>query len=178
MRGYPQFSFWISITLVNICISRIFSKPRKNTFELVGTVLNSNRYRPRTEVPSPSALSSRFSQSHDHLDFGWYTPIRAPPLTPNLHVTLTKHQRSSDHWIFCSKSHESEILGDFRKQKLVGLQAKRLDWDKYLLRGLNTQIARWAPSSSFWLTCDWSHHNKLMSVTLSLLVWRHKSLNT
>ena len=40
MRGYPQFSFWISITLVQICFSRIFSKRRKNTFELVGTVLN------------------------------------------------------------------------------------------------------------------------------------------
>ena len=40
MRGYPQFSFWISITLVKICFSRIFSKSRKNTFELVGTVLN------------------------------------------------------------------------------------------------------------------------------------------
>ena len=36
MRGYPQFS---SITLVKICFSRIFSKPRKNTFELVGTAL-------------------------------------------------------------------------------------------------------------------------------------------
>ena len=42
MRGYPQFSFWISITLVKICFSRIFSKTRKNTFELVGTVLNVN----------------------------------------------------------------------------------------------------------------------------------------
>ena len=40
MRGYPQFSFWISITLVKICFSRTFSKPRKNTSELVGTVLN------------------------------------------------------------------------------------------------------------------------------------------
>ena len=40
MHGYPQFSFWISITLVQICFSRIFRKPRKNTFELVGTVLN------------------------------------------------------------------------------------------------------------------------------------------
>ena len=39
MRGYPQFSFWISITLVKICFSLIVSKPRKNTFELVGTVL-------------------------------------------------------------------------------------------------------------------------------------------
>ena len=39
MRGYPQFSFWISITLVQICFSRIFSKRRENTFELVGTVL-------------------------------------------------------------------------------------------------------------------------------------------
>ena len=40
MHGYPQFSFWISITLVQICFSRIFHKPHKNTFELVGTVLN------------------------------------------------------------------------------------------------------------------------------------------
>ena len=39
MGGYPQFSLWISITLVKICFSRIASKPRKNTFELVGTVL-------------------------------------------------------------------------------------------------------------------------------------------
>ena len=39
MRGDPQFSFWILITLVEICFSRIFIKPRKNTFELVGTVL-------------------------------------------------------------------------------------------------------------------------------------------
>ena len=39
MRGYPQFPFWISITLVKICFSRIFGKPRKNSFELVGTVL-------------------------------------------------------------------------------------------------------------------------------------------
>ena len=39
MHGYPQFSFWISITLVKIYVSRVFSKPRKNTFELVGTVL-------------------------------------------------------------------------------------------------------------------------------------------
>ena len=41
MRGYPQFSFWISITLVKVCFSRIFGEPRKNTFELVGTALTS-----------------------------------------------------------------------------------------------------------------------------------------
>ena len=40
MQGYPKFSFWISITLVQICFSRIFHKRRKNTFELVGTILN------------------------------------------------------------------------------------------------------------------------------------------
>ena len=39
MRGYPQFSFWISITLVMTGFSRIFNKPRKNTCKLVGTVL-------------------------------------------------------------------------------------------------------------------------------------------
>ena len=39
----PPISFWISITLVKICFSRIFSKPGKNTFELVGTVLNKEK---------------------------------------------------------------------------------------------------------------------------------------
>ena len=40
MRGYLQVSSWISITLVKICFSRlIIHKPRKRTFELVGTVL-------------------------------------------------------------------------------------------------------------------------------------------
>ena len=51
MCGYPQFSFWISITLVKICLSCIFSKPRKNTFELVGTVLNFYKFPP---PPTPS----------------------------------------------------------------------------------------------------------------------------
>ena len=37
--NYPQFSFWISITLAKICFSRIVSKARKNTFDFVGTVL-------------------------------------------------------------------------------------------------------------------------------------------
>ena len=39
MRGYPQFPFWISMTLVKIYISCIIIKWGKNTFELVGTVL-------------------------------------------------------------------------------------------------------------------------------------------
>ena len=40
MRGYPQFSFWISITHVTIYIPRIIINRGKNTFESVGTVLN------------------------------------------------------------------------------------------------------------------------------------------
>ena len=40
MRGYPQFSFWISITLVKIYISCVIINRGKNTIELVGTVLN------------------------------------------------------------------------------------------------------------------------------------------
>ena len=36
----PQFSFWISITLVKIYLSCIITNRGKNTFELVGTVLN------------------------------------------------------------------------------------------------------------------------------------------
>ena len=44
MCGYPQFSFWISITLVEICFTRMFSQPRKNSFELVGTVLKTSLF--------------------------------------------------------------------------------------------------------------------------------------
>ena len=39
MRGYPQFSFWISITLVKIYIPCVIINRGKNTIELVGTVL-------------------------------------------------------------------------------------------------------------------------------------------
>ena len=39
MRGYPQFSFWISIVLVKIYVSWVIINRGKNTFELVGTVL-------------------------------------------------------------------------------------------------------------------------------------------
>ena len=40
MRGYPKFSFSISIALFKIYISRTMVNRGKNTFELVGTVLN------------------------------------------------------------------------------------------------------------------------------------------
>ena len=49
MRGYPQFSFWISIKLVNIYFSRIFINREKNTFELVGTFLNKEQTDKPTE---------------------------------------------------------------------------------------------------------------------------------
>ena len=38
-RGYPQFCFWISITLVKIYIPCVIINRGKNTIELVGTVL-------------------------------------------------------------------------------------------------------------------------------------------
>ena len=42
MRGYPLFSFWISITPVKIYISCIVINRGKNIFELVGTVLKTS----------------------------------------------------------------------------------------------------------------------------------------
>ena len=64
----PQFSFWISITLGKIYLSRIIINRGKNTFELVGTVLKHkpvsyhNNY---NTVPCKSKLTvsfqSRFS---------------------------------------------------------------------------------------------------------------------
>ena len=44
MRGYPQFSFWISITFVKIYIPCVIINRGKNTIELVGTVLNRQQY--------------------------------------------------------------------------------------------------------------------------------------
>ena len=42
MRGYPQFSFWISIALAKICFSRIvINRARILRPVLVGTVLKS-----------------------------------------------------------------------------------------------------------------------------------------
>ena len=40
MRGYTEFSFWILIALVKIYIPCIIINRGKNTFELVGTILN------------------------------------------------------------------------------------------------------------------------------------------
>ena len=51
MRGYPQFSFWISIGLVKIYISCIITHREKNIFNIVGTVLNV-----KTWVPFPAQL--------------------------------------------------------------------------------------------------------------------------
>ena len=39
MRGYPQFSLWISIALVKIYIPCVIINQGKNTINLVGTVL-------------------------------------------------------------------------------------------------------------------------------------------
>ena len=39
MFGYPQFSFWISMTLVEIYISCIIRSKGNNIFEFVGKVL-------------------------------------------------------------------------------------------------------------------------------------------
>ena len=38
MRGYPQFSSWISVTLVKIYISCLIVNQDKNTFELVDII--------------------------------------------------------------------------------------------------------------------------------------------
>ena len=50
MRGYPQFSFWISTTLIKIYISYIIINRGKNIFELVGTVLKYTYYENTTKV--------------------------------------------------------------------------------------------------------------------------------
>ena len=67
MRGYPQFSFSISIKLVKIYISRIIINRGKNTFELVGTALKDVRAHcycaslQRTQIHVPRhASSARF----------------------------------------------------------------------------------------------------------------------
>ena len=51
MCGYPQFSFWISITLVQIYISCIIISRSKNTFELIGTVLKLRHFSDTLKCP-------------------------------------------------------------------------------------------------------------------------------
>ena len=60
MRGYPQFSFWISIKLVTIYIFRIIINRGKNTFELVGTVL---KHTMRICIEGPEQLSDYVLES-------------------------------------------------------------------------------------------------------------------
>ena len=62
MHGYPLFSFWISITHVKIYISCIIINQGKNTFELVGTLLQTILYLKHIfshsiSVPFPSCLT-------------------------------------------------------------------------------------------------------------------------
>ena len=69
MRGYPEFSFWISITLIKIYISCIIINRGKNTFELVGTVLNESA---RTERLDFEVNKNTFS--FPELQSSWPAP--------------------------------------------------------------------------------------------------------
>ena len=50
MRGSPQFSFWISITLAKICFLLRSHKPPKNTSVLVGTVLKHSKRKKKKQI--------------------------------------------------------------------------------------------------------------------------------
>ena len=88
MRGYPQFSFRISITLVKIYIPCVIINRGENTIELVGTVIN-NYVAIIVEVgclrhPGASTIGSQL-QGGDCSD-GWQnltTQPWAPPPPPN-----------------------------------------------------------------------------------------------
>ena len=62
MRGYPQFSFWILITLVKIYISCIIMNRGKNICELVGTVLKS--LKPNLDIQTDSIRAKLFVNFH------------------------------------------------------------------------------------------------------------------
>ena len=61
MRSYPQFSFWISITLgkIYLLVSCIIINRGKSNFELVGTVLNMFKTRRQPNFVSLQSLNSR-----------------------------------------------------------------------------------------------------------------------
>ena len=65
MRGYPQFSFWISITLVKIYSSCIIINRGKNTFELVGTVLKFLKFCRLFSTSRSSAMTSAYARPPD-----------------------------------------------------------------------------------------------------------------
>ena len=77
MRGYLQFSFWIS--LVKIWISRIFSKPRKPTFELVGTVLKTTFK--QTRIHCAKVQHYNHYNSWGHVTLTLYKPDTSLRLT-------------------------------------------------------------------------------------------------
>ena len=62
MRGYPQFSFWISMTLVKIYISCIIINRGKNTFELEGAILK------RTRPDDHWALHDHGTETKNNID--------------------------------------------------------------------------------------------------------------
>ena len=73
MRGYPQFSFWISITLGKIYLSCIIINRGKNTIELVGTVRS----------PSGAYNSTVFGVFTSKVIFRLNFPLIRLPQEPN-----------------------------------------------------------------------------------------------
>ena len=81
----PQFSFWISITLVKIYLSCIITNRGKNTFELVGTVLNYffghvKHLRPETRHPGCDVkVQKRGKRSLGGINQNWKHCITGSP---------------------------------------------------------------------------------------------------
>ena len=85
MRGYPQFSFWISIALVKIYFSCIIINRVKNTFELVGTVLKSACY-----------LSGQKSITHGCPGGKHHLPFEQTSAVKENHLPFFMHQPKKD----------------------------------------------------------------------------------
>ena len=125
MRGYPTFSFWISIKLVQIYISCIIINRDKNTFELVGTVLNANqvkcwflrREKNHSEQSRANQITAFFiilrnssSSTNGHTAF-WLPSIKDPTPTTDdvinmLHASVSKRVLVHNH----SNGNELRIL--------------------------------------------------------------------
>ena len=95
MRGYPQFSFWISIALVKIYISWIIINRGKNTSELVGTVLKTA---PRSLVVGTASNGWLFMVSGGRE--GWF--FRKD--TVNSLLSFNFILLADDHWENMKKS--------------------------------------------------------------------------
>ena len=150
MRGYPQFSFWISITFVKIYISCIIINRGKNTFELVGTVLNCTTCKSRTLILCWLRLPVRCSTS-----FGKRFAIWG----------IFFHRSSIDFYLKTASQNIWKETGIFEAENFGATFQQLFDFLSNVLQNLSNVLQIW---SMLWKTLDWWFDNPPPQIALVL----------